>query len=401
MKTNRMIAVAIFVMMAFTASVAFAASVSLEVVDNDDGTASVVAKGTDNVAGAAFTIKYDAAVTVTVTSGFFDTFAAQEFTTDDGLDAEGKVEGFDKALVTSDITGGKMIAAANAVAKDTSADGVTLFTLTATSDTDATYDISIEATGLTNSDAGYGNGPDGKEGTSDDGDPVPIDLLIGIDDDPDDPYPARLVVADVGTASVINGTVTVQSLVDSDADGMDDTWETTNFGDLTTSDGTGDTDLDGYTDLAEYTNKTEPLVLTEDATLTGYTERSDVREYNPDIDGDGAFAANDLILFRRWQAGWSDEDLVAGRTTFGADATRTTADEVKDYCTDLVKVIFDVDGDGVFAANDLILFRRWQAGWSDEDLVAGRTTFGADATRTTAGAVKTYLEKLKSFADGE
>ena len=343
MKTNKMIAVvAIFAMMAFTASVAFAADspLSLAVVDNEDGTASIVATGTGSVAGAAFTVKSD--VAVTVTSDFFDTFAAQKFTTDDGLDAEGKVEGFDKALVTSDITGGKMIAAANAVAKDTSADGVTLFTLTATSDTDATYDISIEATGLTNSDAGYGNGPDGKEGTSDDGDPVPIDLLIGIDDDPDDPYPARLVVADVGTASVINGTVTVQSLVDSDADGMDDTWETTNFGDLTTSDGTGDTDLDGYTDLAEYTNKTEPLVLTEDATLTGYTERSDVREYNPDIDGDGAFAANDLILFRRWQAGWSDEDLVAGRTTFGADATRTTA-----------------------------------------------------------GAVKTYLEKLKSFADGE
>jgi len=37
MKTNRMIAVAIFVMMAFTASMAFAASVSLEVVDNEDG----------------------------------------------------------------------------------------------------------------------------------------------------------------------------------------------------------------------------------------------------------------------------------------------------------------------------------------------------------------------------
>ncbi len=179
--------VAIFAMMAFTASVAFAADspLSLAVVDNEDGTASIVATGTGSVAGAAFTVKSD--VAVTVTSDFFDTFAAQKFTTDDGLDAEGKVEGFDKALVTNDITGGVMVAAANATAKDISA-GVTLFTLTAASD--AT--ITIEATNLNNTDAGY------------DADGEDIDLLIGADDGT---YPVMLAASDVKT-NVTAGTLT-------------------------------------------------------------------------------------------------------------------------------------------------------------------------------------------------
>lgn len=191
MKTKRMIAVAIFAMMAFTASVAFAAStVSLEVVDNGDGTANVVATGTGSVAGAAFTVKSDAALTVT--SEFFETFVAQ------GID--GTVDGFDKALVANEIDGGLMIAAANATAKDV-ADGEVLFTLTGTSDTDDTYAVSIEATSLNNKDAGYDEA--GEE----------INLLIGIEGDT---YPALLEAADVGN-NVTAGSVTVSSAIPGDA----------------------------------------------------------------------------------------------------------------------------------------------------------------------------------------
>ena len=42
--------------------------------------------------------------------------------------------------------------------------------------------------------------------------------------------------------------------VDTDSDGIDDSWEQTNFGDLTTATATSDYDEDGYLDLQEYQN---------------------------------------------------------------------------------------------------------------------------------------------------
>jgi hypothetical protein len=50
--------------------------------------------------------------------------------------------------------------------------------------------------------------------------------------------------------TIANGT----AVTDTDNDGMKDSWETSNFGDLT-RDGTGDFDGDGYTDLEEYINQ--------------------------------------------------------------------------------------------------------------------------------------------------
>ncbi len=49
-----------------------------------------------------------------------------------------------------------------------------------------------------------------------------------------------------------------EGVLDSDSDGLPDSWETTYFGDLTTTDGTTDLDGDGLTELAEYQNGTDP-----------------------------------------------------------------------------------------------------------------------------------------------
>ncbi len=53
------------------------------------------------------------------------------------------------------------------------------------------------------------------------------------------------------------------SKVDSDDDGIDDAWETSNFGDLTTAHATSDNDGDGMTDLDEFASNTNPLDSTE------------------------------------------------------------------------------------------------------------------------------------------
>jgi hypothetical protein len=47
-------------------------------------------------------------------------------------------------------------------------------------------------------------------------------------------------------------------LTDTDTDGLDDTWETLHFGNLTTANGTTDTDHDGQPDLAEFLSGTNP-----------------------------------------------------------------------------------------------------------------------------------------------
>ncbi len=201
MKTNKMIAVvAIVAMMAFTASVAFAADspVELELEDKGNGTVDIVATGDGNVAGAAFTVVPGDGLTITsVSSTFFDAFV------------EGAVEGYPSPLTTNPEThlkanetaGSMKIAAARAEGKDVTA-GETLFTLTVAGDDD-TYNISIEATILNNTDAGY------------DAVGEPVDLLIGADDGT---YPVMLAASDVED-NVTAGSVTVTSCILGDVDG--------------------------------------------------------------------------------------------------------------------------------------------------------------------------------------
>lgn len=76
---------------------------------------------------------------------------------------------------------------------------------------------------------------------------------------------------------------------DFDNDGLDDTWETTYFGNLTASDGFGDFDNDGLNDLAEFTTGTLPNNPDSDDDLL--RDGEEVNTYNtdptlPDTDGD-------------------------------------------------------------------------------------------------------------------
>ena len=54
------------------------------------------------------------------------------------------------------------------------------------------------------------------------------------------------------------------TFADADSDSLPDSWETANFGDLTTSDSTGDSDSDGISDIREYYLATDPRVDNSD-----------------------------------------------------------------------------------------------------------------------------------------
>jgi parallel beta-helix repeat protein len=76
----------------------------------------------------------------------------------------------------------------------------------------------------------------------------------------------------------------IAATVDSDGDGMPDSWETTHFGDLG-HDGTADTDGDGLTDLQDYQNSTDPN--DPDSDRDGYSDGEEVaNSKDPNDSGD-------------------------------------------------------------------------------------------------------------------
>ncbi|HMV76025.1 MAG TPA: fibronectin type III domain-containing protein, partial [Microthrixaceae bacterium] len=71
--------------------------------------------------------------------------------------------------------------------------------------------------------------------------------------------PIRMCVTDDdGGQTCQDWTVTV-SFLDSDGDGLPDSWEVSNFGNITSQDQFGDPDGDGMNNLQEFTNVTDPL----------------------------------------------------------------------------------------------------------------------------------------------
>jgi hypothetical protein len=78
-------------------------------------------------------------------------------------------------------------------------------------------------------------------------------------------------------------------LTDDDADGLVDTWEIDNFGDLTTTDGSGDADTDGSTDAQEFATGTDPnnADTDGDGLNDGAEATAGTNPHNTDSDGDG------------------------------------------------------------------------------------------------------------------
>ncbi len=186
-----------------------------------------------NTAGASFTVTYDPAKLeyVGVTSSFFATFA--------GFNPPSVTVGdpavtYTQGLVDNPSSGKVMLAAAQA--NNGTAGQQTLFALTFNVRSDATAGdtgVNVEASKITNASAGYST-------------ETTIPMLVGI---VGTTYPT------VPVTNITSGTITIGSaIVDTDGDGIDDGWETTHFGNLTTATATSDFDKDGYTDKQEYLN---------------------------------------------------------------------------------------------------------------------------------------------------
>ena len=110
---------------------------------------------------------------------------------------------------------------------------------------------------------------------------------------------------------------------------------------------------------------------------------------NYDIDGNGHYdALTDGLLIVRYLFGVRGPALVAG--ALGAGATRNSATAIETYLGGLGAAL-DVDGNNVVdALTDCVLLLRRMFGITGPSLIAG--TIGANATRTTAPAVTTYMD---------
>ncbi len=252
MKARRTVLVlAVFAALMLAAGSVYAAVLTVGNASGNPGDSVQVTISVDTpdpVAGASFTIAYDNTNLhlTAVDSSFFDTFSNQwvEFGATGSPPTSVTVGGttYTKPLITNGISGGTMIAAARVAQKTGSSP--TLFTLTFAIDGNASagdYPVQLIQSRISNTDAGYDAG----------GEPVPY--LVGGDLNQSDLTQAFL---EITVSSVTDGTITV-SIADSDSDGIDDNWETTHFGNLTTANQYTDFDGDGYSDYQEYLNRND------------------------------------------------------------------------------------------------------------------------------------------------
>ncbi|MEM7395471.1 MAG: hypothetical protein AAF492_24330, partial [Verrucomicrobiota bacterium] len=82
---------------------------------------------------------------------------------------------------------------------------------------------------------------------------------------------------------------------DADGDGMQDTWEMTHFGDLTTSDGTGDHDGDGFIDAHEFAAGTLP---TDDRSYLGIIRLRPVSDNQYELIWPGVTGKSYQVLYK-------------------------------------------------------------------------------------------------------
>ena len=237
-------------------------------------TIPITVSNAETIAGAAFTITYGPALSVTVNSDFFDTFYSQfnaldtteppdpnggeyghsifQVTGGDPIEipAVADTKNYYQPLITNPISTGMRIAAARCTPAPAETDAV-LFTLNVSlnaGQSAGAYPITIIQTELNNEAAGYD--PEGEA----------IEYLIGSN--------PELPLTDAGAFPVIPvDSITfgqaefteASGITDNDTDGIDDDWEIDWFGDLATADATSDYDKDGYSDKQEYLNSEEGL----------------------------------------------------------------------------------------------------------------------------------------------
>ena len=237
-------------------------------------TIPITVSNAETIAGAAFTITYGSALSVTVNSDFFDTFYSQfnaldtteppdpnggeyghsifQVTGGDPIEIPAVVDtkNYYQPLITNPISTGMRIAAARCTPAPEETDAV-LFTLNVSlnaGQSAGAYPITIIPTVLNNTAAGY------------DTEGEPIHFLIGSNPElpPTDPGAFPVIPVDIITDGHAVFTE-VSGITDTDSDGIDDDWEIDWFGDLATADATSDYDKDGYSDKQEYLNSEEGL----------------------------------------------------------------------------------------------------------------------------------------------
>lgn len=321
MKTKSLM---IVVLMIFAASSVYAATLSFN--PKGGGIVDINVDQAQGIAGAAFTIKYDTtSLTLSdVTSAFFETFAVQKQKAGSTWTSAIPTDlGYDQPLIDNTITGtGTAISAARFKGADT-ATNATLFTLTfqrKTGITATNFPISIVATSLNNTSAGYSASGE------------TINLLIGAD----------ASVTDLTSASAF------------------------------------------------------PVILAKntDSNYVFASGNATFNTWNLDADGNGSVdGLTDGLLILRYLLNTSDAILI--KNSIGQGATRITAAAIKEYLnTGKTNLALDVDGNGsVDGLTDGLLVLRYLLNTSDAILI--KNSVGQGATRTTATAIKAYIQQIK------
>ena len=122
---------------------------------------------------------------------------------------------------------------------------------------------------------------------------------------------------------------------------------------------------------------------------------SNADEITLDVDHNGEIdALTDGILIVRYLFGFAGEPLIQGAV--GADANRSSADEITAYLDGARDTLLDADGNGTAdALTDGILIVRFLFGFTGEPLI--QDAIGPGANRTTANEIEEFLEAFTTI----
>jgi len=216
------------------------------------------------------------------------------------------------------------------------------------------------------------------DGVEDGFDTFPLNSLESADSDNDG-------VGDNSDAFPLDSSETFDSDLDGVGDNsdafVDDSSETVD----TDGDGLGnnadlDDDNDGFSDLEEIADGTDPL--------SRFSCRSGCFSFDVDENKE-AKALSDGLLVIRYLFGFSGDSLTIGATT--AEGARTSAEAISSYLSDADNEL-DIDGDGQSKAlTDGLLLIRYLFGFSGDSLTAG--ALGEKAQRTSGEEIESYIRE--------